>query len=108
MGRIGQPEKIARGLLSMKISKRSGIAIFSLTGLALAMIIVMHQNRGPDADPQQELIKKMISCVVILITCLVFAKWYDKFTTLPVYFIQQRAVNGDLAKTGVVHRMAGS
>lgn len=108
MGRIGQPEKIARGLLSMKISKRSGIAIFSLTGLALAMIIVMHQNRGPDADPQQELIKKMISCVVILITCLVFAKWYDKFTTLPVELFQNRHLIWKLAKNDFKKRYAGS
>ena len=58
----------------MKISKKGGIAVFSLTGLILAIIIVTHQNLSPAADPQQELIKKMISCVVILITCLVFAK----------------------------------
>lgn len=92
----------------MKISKRSGIAIFSLTGLALAMIIVMHQNRGPDADPQQELIKKMISCVVILITCLVFAKWYDKFTTLPVELFQNRHLIWKLAKNDFKKRYAGS
>lgn len=108
MGRIGQPEKIARGLLSMKISKRSGIAIFSLTGLALAMIIVMHQNRGPDADPQQELMKKIISCAVILITCLVFAKWYDKFTTLPVELFQNRHLIWKLAKNDFKKRYAGS
>ena len=36
---------------------------------------------GPSADPQEELLKKALSCGVILIACLVFAKWYEKFTT---------------------------
>ena len=88
MGRIGQPEKIARGLLSMKISKRSGIAIFSLTGLALAMIIVMHQNRGPDADPQQELMKKIISCAVIVIKKWKSRKWKKKIRKIKVMKIE--------------------
>ena len=108
MGRIGQPEKIARGLLSMKISKRSGIAIFSLTGLALAMIIVMHQNRGPDADPQQELMKKIISCAVIVIVCIVFARFYDKITQLPVELWQNRRLIWKLAKNDFKKRFAGS
>ncbi len=92
----------------MKISKKSGIAVFSLTGLILAIIIVTHQNLSPAAVPQQELIKKMISCVVILITCLVFAKWYDKFTTLPVELFQNRHLIWKLAKNDFKKRYAGS
>lgn len=92
----------------MKISKKGGIAVFSLTGLILAIIIVTHQNLSPAADPQQELIKKMISCVVILITCLVFAKWYDKFTTLPVELFQNRHLIWKLAKNDFKKRYAGS
>ena len=47
--------------VSVKISKKGGIAIFSLLGLALAVIIILHENTGPAADPQQELIKKVIT-----------------------------------------------
>ena len=42
----------------MKISKKSGIAISLLIGLAVALIIVLHQNPDPNADMQQELLKK--------------------------------------------------
>lgn len=92
----------------MKISKKGGITIFSLTGLVLAIIIIVHQNPGPAADPQQELIKKIISCAVILATCLIFAKWYDKFTTLPVELFQNRHLIWKLAKNDFKKRYAGS
>ena len=65
----------------MKISKKGGIFLFSLAGLLMALAILIHQNPGPSADPQEELLKKALSCGVILIACLVFAKWYEKFTT---------------------------
>lgn len=92
----------------MKISKKGGIAIFSLAGLILAVIIILHQNRGPAADPQQELIKKAVSCAVILAACLIFAKWYDKFTTLPVELFQNRHLIWKLAKNDFKKRYAGS
>ena len=92
----------------MKISKKGGITIFSLTGLVLAIIIIVHQNPGPAADPQQELIKKIITCAVILATCLIFAKWYDKFTTLPVELFQNRHLIWKLAKNDFKKRYAGS
>lgn len=92
----------------MKISKKGGIAIFSLLGLILAIVIIVHQNPGPAADPQQELIKKIISCAVILAACLIFAKWYDKFTTLPVELFQNRHLIWKLAKNDFKKRYAGS
>lgn len=92
----------------MKISKKGGIAIFSLLGLALAAVIILHQNLGPDADPQQELIKKIISCAAILAACLIFARWYEKFTTLPVELFQNRHLIWKLAKNDFRKRYAGS
>lgn len=92
----------------MKISKKGGIAIFSLLGLILAIVIIVHQNPGPAADPQQELIKKIISCAVILAACLIFARWYDKFTTLPVELFQNRHLIWKLAKNDFKKRYAGS
>lgn len=92
----------------MKISKKGGIAIFSLLGLILAVVIIVHQNPGPAADPQQELIKKIISCAVILAACLIFARWYDKFTTLPVELFQNRHLIWKLSKNDFKKRYAGS
>lgn len=92
----------------MKISKKGGITIFSLLGLVLAVIIIVHQNPGPAADPQQELIKKIISCAVILAACVIFARWYDKFTTLPVELFQNRHLIWKLAKNDFKKRYAGS
>lgn len=92
----------------MRISKKGGIAIFSIAGAALAAIIIIHQNLGPGADPRQELIKKILSCAVILASCIVFAKWYDKFTTLPVELFQNRHLIWKLAKNDFKKRYAGS
>lgn len=92
----------------MKISKKGGIFLFSLAGLLMALAIVIHQNPGPSADPQEELLKKALSCGVILIACLVFAKWYEKFTTIPVELYQSRHLIWKLAKNDFRKRYAGS
>lgn len=90
------------------ISKKSGITIFTLLGVLMAVIIIVHQNPGPSADPGEELIKKIISCLVIFVACIVFAKWYDKFTTLPVELFQNRHLIWKLAKNDFKKRYAGS
>lgn len=90
----------------MKISKKLGITFFSTAMLLMAVIIIVHHN--PHADPQEELIKKIISCVVIVISCLLFAKGYDKFTTLPVELFQNRHLIWKLAKNDFKKRYAGS
>lgn len=90
----------------MKISKKGGIALFCLAALTMAVIIVVHQN--PGANQQQELLKKVISCVLIVASCLIFAKWYDKFTGLPVELFQNRHLIWKLAKNDFKKRYAGS
>ena len=57
----------------MKISKKGGITIFSLVGLLMAVVIMVHQNQGPGADPQEELLKKILACGMILGACIIFA-----------------------------------
>lgn len=91
----------------MKISKKAGISIFTLTGFLMAAVIIFHQP-GPAADPQEELLKKVISCVVIFMACIVFAKWYEKFTTLPGELFQNRHLIWKLAKNDFRKRYAGS
>lgn len=95
-------------ILPNTISKKGGIALFSAMGLLTAAIIVTHQNPGPGADPQEELMKKILSCAVIAAACLIFAKGYDKFTTLPVELYQNRHLIWKLAKNDFKKRYAGS
>ncbi len=92
----------------MKISKKGGITIFSLVGLLMAVVVIVHQNRGPSADPTEELIKKIITCTVIFLSCVIFAVGYEKFTTLPVELYQNRRLIWKLAKNDFRKRYAGS
>lgn len=97
-----------KGNGQMRISKKGGITIFCLVGLLMASVIIVHQNQGPAANPREELLKKVISCAVILISCIIFAKGYDKFTTLPVELYQSRHLIWKLAKNDFRKRYAGS
>lgn len=90
----------------MKINKKGGIAVFLTLAAAMAIIIVTHNN--PGADRQEELTKKVISCTVIVLSCLVFVKWYDKFVTLPQELFQNRHLIWKLAKNDFKKRYAGS
>lgn len=90
----------------MKITKKRGITLFLILALAIAAVIVLHNNSG--ADPQEELIKKIISCIVILVSCVVFCRLYDKFTVLPVELYQNRHLIWKLSKNDFKKRYAGS
>lgn len=84
---------------SVKISKKTGIALFVTAAVIMALLIVFHKNPGPAVDQSQELTKKIISCVVIAAACFAFIHWYDKFTGLPVELFQNRHLIWKLAKT---------
>ena len=92
----------------MKISKKGGITVFCLVGLIMAVIIITHRNMGPMADPREELIKKIISCTLIVVSSIIFSIGYDKFTTLPVELYQSRHLIWKLAKNDFKKRYAGS
>lgn len=89
-----------------KISKKMGISLFCLVALIMAVIIVIHHN--PLADPGEETIKKIISCAVIVIACVVFGCLYDKIVLLPVELYQNRRLIWKLAKNDFKKRYAGS
>ncbi len=90
------------------ISKKSGIAIYSVFALLMALVIIFHQNTNYGADPREELVKKILSCAVILGSCVVFGLLYDKLTTLPAEIFQNRHLIWKLAKNDFKKRYAGS
>jgi teichoic acid transport system permease protein len=92
--------------IRMNKGKKAVITIYVLLSLALAGIIIFHNN--PGAEYSEELTKKILSCAVILCACLAFIKWYDKFTVLPVELYQNRFLIWKLAKNDFKKRYAGS
>lgn len=92
--------------LKGKITKPVGIAIFTTVMLLMALIIVFYHN--PLADPMQEMIKKIIACVIIVIAIVVFSVLYDKITVLPVELYQSRHLIWKLARNDFKKRYAGS
>ncbi len=89
-----------------KISKKVGISLFCLVAFVMAAIILVHHN--PLADPQEELVKKIISCAVIAVSCVVFGCLYDKIVLLPAELYQSRRLVWKLARNDFKKRYAGS
>lgn len=92
--------------LKGKITKPVGIAIFTTIMLIMALVIILFHN--PLADPTQEMIKKIIACVIIVIAIIVFSVLYDKITILPVELFQSRHLIWKLARNDFKKRYAGS
>ena len=88
------------------LTKFQGITLFTVVMFIMAAVIVFYHN--PLANPTEETIKKAIACVLIFFSILVFAKWYDKFTQLPVELFQSRHLIWKLAKNDFKKRYAGS
>lgn len=72
----------------------------------MACLIVFHKN--PNAQAAEENLKKIISVVVILVSCVLFTALYDKVTGLPVELYQNRHLIWKLAKNDFKKRYAGS
>lgn len=89
-----------------RIGKKTGISLFTVAMLIMAAVIVFYQN--PLADPEDELVKKMIACGIIFIAVLGFALLYDKITVLPAELFQNRHLIWKLAKNDFKKRYAGS
>lgn len=88
------------------LTKPIGIALFTVVMFIMAAVIVFYRN--PLADPSEEMVKKIIACVIIFLSIPVFVKWYDKFTVLPVELYQSRHLIWKLAKNDFKKRYAGS
>ena len=54
-----------------RLNKKTGIAIFTAVMAILAVIILVYHN--PLANPQDELLKKVIACVLIVAAVIALA-----------------------------------
>lgn len=90
----------------IRISKKANISIVSLIGVALAFVIVLHENQF--ADPHEEMVKKIIACGIILASLVLYGILFDKITILPAELYQNRKLIWKLAKNDFKTRYAGS
>lgn len=88
------------------LSKKVGVSLVVLVGILFIAILFGHQNQF--ADPQQELIKKIIATAVVVIGVFVFVVFYDKLVILPKELWQNRRLIWKLAKNDFKTRYAGS
>ena len=89
-----------------KITKKMGITLYLIAALIFLLILILHHN--PWANPQEELIKKIIGTVLVVAVSVVFIKFYDKLTILPVELYDNRRLIWKLAKNDFKKRYAGS
>lgn len=86
--------------------KKIAIAIVTIVVILLNLYIILHYNEL--ANPTEELIKKIISCIILEGIYVVFLLKYDKIATLPVEVFQNRKLIWKLAKNDFKTRYAGS
>ena len=86
--------------------KKTVIAAVTAVIAALLLYIVLHHN--PFANQNEEMIKKIISCVILIAIYSVFILKYDKIVILPVELLQNRQLIWKLAKNDFKTRYAGS
>ena len=88
------------------MTKKRTIVSVSVIVAALAAYIIFHHNAF--ADPKEEMIKKIISCVILAAIYLVFLLKYEKIVILPVELFQNRQLIWKLSKNDFKTRSAGS
>ena len=62
--------------------KKTVIATVTAVVVLLFLYIVLHHNQF--ADPKEEMIKKIISCIILIGIYTVFLFTYDKIVILPI------------------------
>lgn len=82
------------------------MTLFWAVALLLGTIIIVHDN--PAADQKQELLKKLLSCAMIVGAGAVFTLGFDKLVVLPVELWQSRRLIWKLSKNDFKKRYAGS
>ena len=87
-------------------SKRTVIGVFYILAVILAAAVLLHHN--PLADQTTEMMKKVMACLLISFTCVIFGIFYDRLTVLPKELYQSRRLIWKLAKNDFKKRYAGS
>ena len=87
-------------------TKRTVIGIFYILAVLLATVVLLHHN--PLADQTTEMMKKVMACLLIAFTCVIFGIFYDRLTVLPKELYQSRRLIWKLAKNDFKKRYAGS
>ncbi len=87
-------------------SKKFGISIVTLIGILLIAILFSHENQF--ADPEHEIVKKVIAAAIVVLGVVIFIIFYDKLVVLPVELWQNRKLIWKLAKNDFKTRYAGS
>ena len=82
------------------------ITIVSVFVLALNLYIILHHN--PLAVQSQEVIKKVIACIILNAIYILFLVLYEKIVILPVELYQNRRLIWKLSKNDFKTRYAGS
>lgn len=90
----------------MDNKKKIVIAAVTVFVVALDLYILLHHN--PLDNHTQEIIKKIISCVILNAIYIVFLIGYDKIVILPLELWQNRRLIWKLAKNDFKTRYAGS
>lgn len=88
------------------ISKKTGILLITLIGAIFLVILWSHQNQF--AEPEHELIKKIIATAIVVFGVFLFIAFYDKLMVLPAELWQNRRLIWKLAKNDFKTRYAGS
>ncbi len=92
--------------MKKELSKKTIKMLVSLVAVITMCIIVVHHN--PLADPQEEIIKKVIACLIIVAGLIVFCRFYDRLVSLPIELWESRKLIWKLAKNDFKNRYAGS
>ena len=66
------------------------ITIVSVVAIVFMMVILLHKN--PFANPGDELIKKCIAAVIIMVSLVLYAVLYEKIIVLPEHRMDLRPV----------------
>ncbi|MCR5478043.1 MAG: ABC transporter permease [Lachnospiraceae bacterium] len=87
-------------------SKKIVITLFLILAAVLAAVVILHDN--PEADAAQEVVKKILSCLILAAGSAIFVFAYDKIMILPVELYQNRRLIWKLAKNDFKRRYVGS
>lgn len=90
----------------MDKNKKTIITITTVFVVLLDLYIILHHN--PLDNYTQEIIKKVISCVILNAIYIVFLVGYDKIVILPVELYQNKELIWKLAKNDFKTKYAGS